>query len=48
MRIIYTAITGQKDTLNDDINVRGAKAVCFTDDPNIKSDVCEIRLIPSI
>lgn len=46
--IIYTCITGGKDKLNEDINVRGAKAVCFTDDPNLKSDVWEIRQIPNL
>lgn len=48
MLIIYTVITGGKDKLNDNINVKGAKAVCFTDDPNLKSDVWEIRQILSL
>ena len=46
--IIYTVITGGKDTLSEDINIKGAKAVCFTDDPNLKSEKWEIRLIPSL
>lgn len=48
MNYIYTVITGGKDTLNEDINVRGAKAVCFTDNPDLKSSVWEIRQIPSL
>ncbi len=48
MNIIYTVITGGKDTLSEDINIKGAKAVCFTDDPNLKSEKWEIRLIPSL
>lgn len=48
MKYIITAIFGAKDTLNDDINVEGAKAVCFTDNPDLKSDVWEIRLIPDL
>lgn len=48
MNIIYTVITGDKDTLSEDINIKGAKAVCFTDDPNLKSEKWEIRLIPSL
>lgn len=48
MNIIYTVITGNKDTLNEDINTRGAKAVCFTDDPKLKSKTWEIRQIPSL
>lgn len=46
MRYIYTVITGDKDILNEDINTDGATAVCFTDNPNLKSDVWEIRQIP--
>lgn len=48
MKVIYTCITGGKDELNDNINVKGAKAVCFTDDPNLKSSVWEIRQIQSL
>jgi hypothetical protein len=47
-KIIYTCITGDKDTLSEDINVKGAKAVCFTDDPTMKSEKWEIRLIPNL
>lgn len=46
--IIYTVITGGKDKLNEGINTRGAKAVCFTDDPNLKSEKWEIRLIQNL
>lgn len=48
MKVIYTVITGGKDELNDNINIQGARAVCFTDDPNLKSMVWEIRQIPSL
>lgn len=48
MLVIYTVITGGKDTLSEDINTKGAKAVCFTDDPTMKSEKWEIRLIPSL
>lgn len=47
-KIIYTVITGSKDLLSEDINTRGAHAVCFTDNPELKSDVWEIRLIPNL
>lgn len=46
--IIYTCITGGKDTLSEDINIKGAKAVCFTDDPKLKSEKWEIRQIPNL
>lgn len=46
--IIYTCITGNKDILNDSINTQGARAVCFTDNPELKSDVWEIKLIPNL
>lgn len=48
MNVIYTVITGGKDTLSEDINTRGAIAVCFTDDPTLKSEKWEIRTIPSL
>lgn len=48
MLVIYTVITGGKDTLSEDINTKGAKAVCFTDDPTMTSEKWEIRLIPSL
>lgn len=48
MNIIYTVITGNKDTLSEDMNTKGAKAVCFTDNPELKSEKWEIRLIPSL
>lgn len=46
--VIYTVISGDKDELCDDINTQGAKAVCFTDNPKLKSKVWEIRLIPNL
>lgn len=46
--IIYTCITGGKDVLSEDINIKGAKAVCFTDDPKMKSEKWEIRQIPNL
>ena len=46
--VVYTVICGSKDTLSEDINTKGAKAVCFTDDPTMKSEKWEIRLIPSL
>lgn len=46
MKYIYTVITGDKDELNENINIRGAKAVCFTDNPKLTSEVWEIRLLP--
>lgn len=48
MKYVYTCITGDKDILSEDINVDGAKAVCFTDNPELKSVVWEIRLIPTL
>jgi hypothetical protein len=48
MLVIYTVITGGKDVLSEDINTKGAKAVCFTDDPTLKSEKWEIRLIPNL
>ncbi len=45
---IYTCITGNKDILNDNINTKGVRAVCFTDNPELKSDVWEIKLIPNL
>lgn len=46
MMYIYTVITDGKDELNEDINIDGVKAVCFTNRPMI-SKVWEIRRIPS-
>jgi len=46
--IIYSVSTGGKDTISEDINTKGAKAVCFTDDPTMKSEKWEIRLIPNL
>lgn len=46
--IIYTVSTGGKDSISEDINTKGAKAVCFTDDPTMKSEKWEIRIIPNL
>lgn len=46
--IIYTCITGGKDELCEDINTMGARAVCFTDNPKLKSKVWEIIQIPNL
>ena len=46
--IIYSVSTGGKDILSEDINIKGAKAVFFTDDPTLKSEKWEIRLIPNL
>lgn len=46
--VIYTVITGGKDALSEDMNTKGAHAVCFTDNPDLKSEKWEIILIPSL
>ena len=46
--IIYTVITGDKDTLNEDINTDGARAICFTDNKDLKSNVWEIVVLPRL
>ena len=48
MLVIYTVITGGKDTLNEDMNTTGARAVCFTDNPNLTSKKWEIIQIPTL
>jgi hypothetical protein len=48
MKYIYTCITGGKDELCDEIETRGAKLVCFTDDPTLKSNIWEIRVLPDV
>ena len=48
MLVIYTVITGGKDTLSEDINTKGARAVCFTDDHELKSEKWEIVQIPTL
>jgi hypothetical protein len=47
-KVIYTVICGGKDELCEDINTQGALAVCFTDNPKLKSKVWEIRQIPNL
>lgn len=42
--VIYTAICGGKDDLQEPEHViHGVKYVCFTDDPNLRSETWEIR-----
>lgn len=46
-KVIYTCITGGYDTLDDPSFVsEGFDYICFTDNPNQKSNVWEIRPIP--
>lgn len=45
---IYCCITGEKDVLSEDINVKGVDAFCFTDNPNLKSEKWKIIQIPRI
>lgn len=45
--VIYTAIFGNKDTLNEDqYPVPGADYICFTDNPNVKSSTWDVRHVP--
>lgn len=48
MKIIYTCIFGKKDKLNEEVNTTGAKAICFTDDPTLKSKVWNIVLVEGL
>lgn len=43
--VVYTTIYGDYDNLKDQPDI-GADYVCFTDNPNIKSDCWEIRYEP--
>lgn len=44
--VIYTAITGEYDTLKDPLYIAdGVKHICFTNNPNLKSNIWEIRYI---
>lgn len=44
--VIYTAITGEYDELRDPLYVADeVKYVCFTNNPDLKSDIWEIRYI---
>lgn len=46
-KVVYTCITGGYDTLRDPSKVSlGFDYICFTDDPNLKSDVWDIRPLP--
>ena len=46
--IVYTAITGDYDELKDPMYVSpNVKYICFTNNPNLKSKIWEIRLIKS-
>ena len=40
---VVTCITGGKDTLRDDQVKGNAKFICYTDNPDLKSDTWEIR-----
>lgn len=45
-KIIYTAIFGKTDTLKEPISVSpGWQYICYTDDPELKSDVWEIVVV---
>jgi hypothetical protein len=47
-KIIYTAILGQVDHLKEPrVTSPGWEYICYTDDPNLKSDVWEIILVES-
>lgn len=46
--IIYTCNFGGKDNLSEDINGQGARLVCFTDNPELKSKKWEIILVPKV
>jgi hypothetical protein len=44
--VIYTAITGGKDALRPPLHVPpDVRCVCFTDDPSLRSDGWEIRVL---
>lgn len=43
--IVYTAIYGNYDNLKDQPDI-GARYICYTDNPNLKSDIWEIRYDP--
>ena len=40
---VITSITGNKDILNDNQVKGNAKFICYTDNPDLKSDTWEIR-----
>ena len=43
--IVYTCVYGDYDDLKDQPDI-GADYICFTDNPNLKSDVWEVRYEP--
>lgn len=43
--VVYTAIYGNYAKLRDAIPSKGCDFVCFTDDPNLKSDTWDVRYI---
>ncbi len=48
IKICYTAITGDYDTLNEpSVVTKGWRYICFTNNPNIKSSIWEILPIPA-
>ena len=40
---VITSITGGKDTLREDQAIGNAKFICYTDNPDLKSEVYEMR-----
>lgn len=43
--VVYTAIFGGKDVLLEPPIYENVDYVCFTDDPNMKSDIWDVRLV---
>ena len=44
--IIYTAIFGDKDGLKDPLTISDrCKYICYTDNPNLKSNIWDIRVV---
>lgn len=45
-RVIYTAIFGDKDVLNDpEVSLSGFDLICFTDNPNLRSERWKIVVV---
>lgn len=48
-KTIYTVLTGQTDNLKEPTKITpGWRYICYTDDPNLKSDLWEIVLVDSV
>lgn len=45
-KVVYTVITGKYDGLLSQPKAEGWDYICFTDDPNLKSDCWDVRLLP--